>query len=223
MLDRYEEQLEELYQLLHTLGQSIIDATDEAEDGVNSLTCKHFENTKNILKNTEKNANEIDQNILKTFALFEPEAVELRELVAYLKITSELVRLSDNIKSFSRRMKSHINSEVDFKSLQEYSNHLAKSAFSSIEFAIESLHVKDKEDITTLYRKACVEESKTDDLYSILEKNIMADLCKDIENSAQSIEILSTMRKLERMADRSVNITKLMLFARKGGEIKHFG
>ncbi len=120
-------------------------------------------------------------------------------------------------------MKGHINSDVDFTILQEYSNLLAKSAFSSIDFAIESLHVKDKEETTNLYRKVCVEESKTDDLYSILEKNIMADLCKNIEKSAESIEILSTMRKLERMADRSVNITKLMLFARKGGEIKHFG
>jgi len=223
MLDRYEEQLKELHVHLKTLGDSIISAADETENGVNTLTCKNFESAKEILKNTETNANEIDQNILRIFALFEPEAVELRELVAYLKITSELVRLSDNIKSFSKRMKNHINSEVDFSALQEYSNHLAKSAFSSIGFAIESLHVKDKEDITDLYRKVCVEESKTDDLYSILEKDIMADLCKDIENSAQSIEILSTMRKLERMADRSVNITKLMLFARKGGEIKHFG
>ena len=223
MLDRYEEQLQELHQLLKTLGNNIIHAANEAESGVNTLTCKNFENAKNLLKNSENNANEIDQNILKTFALFEPEAVELRELVAYLKITSELVRLSDNIKSFSRRMKGHINSDVDFTILQEYSNLLAKSAFSSIDFAIESLHVKDKEETTNLYRKVCVEESKTDDLYSILEKNIMADLCKNIEKSAESIEILSTMRKLERMADRSVNITKLMLFARKGGEIKHFG
>ena len=223
MLDRYEEQLQELHELLKTLGQSIIDAANEAENGVNTLTCKNFDNAKNILKNTENSANQIDQSILKTFALFEPEALELRELVAYLKITSEIVRMSDNIKSFSRRMKGHINSEVDFSILQEYSNLLAKSAFSSIDFAIESLHVKDKEDVTDLYRKICVEESKTDDLYSILEKNIMANLCKDIEKSAQSIEILSTMRKLERMADRSVNITKLMLFARNGGEIKHFG
>jgi phosphate transport system protein len=223
MLDRYEEQLQELHKLLQTLGNSIIHAANEAESGVNTLTCKNFESAKEALKNTENHANDIDQNILKTFALFEPEAVELRELVAYLKITSELVRLSDNIKSFSKRMKNHIKSEVDFTTLQEYSIHLAKSAFSSIDFAIESLHVKNKEETTNLYRKVCVEESKTDDLYSILEKNIMADLCKDIENSAQSIEILSTMRKLERMADRAVNINKLMLFARRGGEIKHFG
>jgi phosphate transport system protein len=223
MLDRYEEQRQELQKLLKTLGDSIVDAVKEAEKGVNTLNCENFVSAREILKNTETNANIIDQNIVKIFALFEPEAVELRELVVYLKTTSELVRLSDNIKSFSRRMKNHISSEADFSTLQEYSNHLTKSAFSSIIFAIEALYAKEREDVTDIYRKVCVEESKTDDLYSILEKNIMADLCKDIETSTESIEILSTMRKLERMADRSVNITKLMLFARKGGEIKHFG
>jgi phosphate transport system protein len=99
---------------------------------------------------------------------------------------------------------------------------LAKSAFKAITFSIESLSVIDEEEAKDLFRKTCVEESKTDDLYSILEKNIMADLCKDIENSAECIEVLSTMRKLERMADRAVNVTKLMLFARVGGELRQF-
>ncbi len=223
MLDRYEEQLEDLNQLIKVLGKSIIEASNQAEAGVNTLETKNFENVKDILKNTAIAANEIDQMIIRIFALFEPEALELRELVAYLKITSELVRLSDNIKSFSQRMKSHIGAEVDFSTLQEFSCLLAKSSLSSIELSIESLTEKNKEDTTNIYRKVCVEESKTDDLYSILEKNIMADLCKDIEKSTQSIEILSTMRKLERMADRAVNIAKLVMFARNGGEIKHFG
>ncbi len=223
MLDKYEEQLLELHKLLETLGDNIVSAASQAQSGVESLSAQNFENAKDILKNADSQANEIDQNILKTFALFEPEAMELRELIAYLKITSELVRLSDNIKSFSKRMNGHINSDLDFSTLQEFSTHLAKSAFSSIEFSVNSLLTKDKEETTNLYRKVCVEESKTDDLYSILEKNIMADLCKNIETSTESIGIMSTMRKLERMADRSVNITKLMLFARKGGEMKHFG
>ncbi|WP_024954185.1 phosphate signaling complex PhoU family protein [Sulfurospirillum arcachonense] len=223
MLDRYEEQLQELKVQLHDLGADIKDAVASAEIGVQSLDISKFNDARDSLKNVEQSANDIDQNILKILALFEPEAVELREIVAYLKITSELVRLSDNVKSFSKRMKNHITSEIDFTTLQEYSNHLAKSAFKAITCSIESLEVDSKDAANDLYRKTCVEESKTDDLYSILEKNIMADLCKDIEKSAESIEILSTMRKLERMADRAVNITKLMLFARVGGEIKHFG
>lgn len=223
MLERYEEQLDELKGLVDTLGAKIVQAVDTCEDGVNDLSIEKLDASRNSLVSIEQEANEVDRTIVKILALFEPEAVELRELVAYLKITSELVRVHDNIKSFAKRMKSHISDEYDFTPVQEYSTHLAKSAFKAITFAIETMSVTTEEEAKDLFRKACVEESKTDDLYSILEKNTMANLCKNIETSAESIEVLSTMRKLERMADRAVNVAKLMLFARAGGEIKQFG
>jgi phosphate transport system protein len=223
MLDRYEEQLEKLKSKLDELGSKIIQAVDNCESGLQTLDTNKCDMAKNILSSVEQDANTIDQSIVKILALFEPEAVELRELVAFLKITSEIVRINDNLKSFAKRMKSHILNEVDFSELQEYSNHLAHSSFKAITFAVESMSVTSKDEANELFRQTIVEESKTDDLYSILEKNIMAELCKNIEKSAESIEVLSTMRKLERMADRAVNVTKLMLFARAGGEIRHFG
>lgn len=223
MLPNYEEQLNTLKSSIDTLGAKIIAAVDACEEGLHQKQTQKFEECKSILLNTEYEANEIDQKIVTILALFEPEAVELRELVAYLKITNELVKINDNLKSFAKKIKIYVNNNVDMQQFEEYSLHLANSAFKAITFSIESISVTTQDDAQDLYRKACVEESKNDDLYSLLEKNIMANLCKDIEKSAECIEVLSTMRKLERMADRAVNITKLMLFARVGGEIKQFG
>lgn len=223
MLDKYEEQLEKLKHSIDELGSKIIQAIDYCEDAVNTLDVKKFDLTRETLNSVEQDANLIDQGIVRILALYGPEAAELRELVSYLKITSELVRINDNIKSFTKRMKSHINNDLDFESIKQYSTLLARSAFMAIAFSIESLSVTSADEANELYRKTSVEESKTDDLYSILEKNIVSEICQHIELSADCIQVLSTMRKLERMADRSVNITKLMLFARVGGEIKPFG
>lgn len=222
MLERYENQFSDLKSSINALGADIIQAVDNCEKGMDTLDIKSFDAARDTVKNVENQANKIDQDIVRILALFEPEAIELRELVAYLKITSELVRLSDNLKSFSKRMKSHLLNEADMTNIKEYATHLAKSSFKSVVYAIEALSVESKDEITDLFRKASVEESKTDDLYTILEKNIMTDLMKNIEDSAESIQILSTMRKLERMADRSVNITKLMMFAQVGGDINQF-
>lgn len=220
---KFEEQINILKSSIDTLGAKIIEAVDICKEGLQHFNIEQLDECKNILTNTENDANKIDQRIVTILALFEPEAFELRELVAYLKITNEIVRISDNLKSFAKRVKSHINNNIDMSQLQEYTSHLANSAFKAITFSIESMSINTIDDAQDLFRKACVEESKSDDLYSLLEKNIMANLCKDIEKSAECIEVLSTMRKLERMADRAVNITKLMLFARVGGEIKQFG
>ena len=88
--------------------------------------------------------------------------------------------------------------------------------------AIGTIDIGDKDTMEDTYRKVKVEESKSDDLYSILEKNILSDITKTIDQSADFIKILSTMRKLERMADRSVNIVQLMIFSRVGGEMKTY-
>lgn len=223
MLEKYEIQVQELKTQINSLGTDIVQAVDFCESGLNTLDVQAFENAKASLKNVEQNANKIDQNIVRILALFDPEALDLRELVAYLKISTELVRISDHTKSFSKKMQSHINDRVDFSQQHEYATHLGKCAFKSVAFAVESLSVTDPEEATSIYRKTSVEESKSDDLYSILEKSILANLCKDVENSVHSISVLSTMRKLERIADRSVTITKLIRFALVGGEIKHFG
>lgn len=69
----------------------------------------------------------------------------------------------------------------------------------------------DKDTLEDVYCKVKVEEYKSDDIYSILEKHLKR-YDKTIDQSADFIQILSTMRKLERMADRSVNIVQLMIF-----------
>lgn len=222
MLDKYEDQLNILKNSIEILQTKMIQAVDACEAGVDALDVAKLQDAREALENFEENANEVDQIIIKIFALFTPEAAQLRELIAFLKITNELVRIKDNVNSFAKRMQAHIKNEVNLDSLTEYSNHLAKSAFKAIAFSIKSLGVTRRDDVQDLFRNTCVEESKTDDLYSVLEKNVMSDLYKNIPNSPELVEVLRTMRKLERMADRSVNITRLMLFARVGGEFKQF-
>jgi phosphate transport system protein len=65
-----------------------------------------------------------------------------------------------------------------------------------------------------------VEESKSDDLYALMEKNILDFKILSDDFIANYAKILSTVRKLEKMADRAVAVAKLVLFAKSGGELK---
>ena len=222
MLQKYEERLGEIKKMLLELGSEISMASEKALSGMESLDIDRFESAKTLLKNIENQANTIDNEIVVTLALFGPEAKDLRKMVAYLKITNELVKIAENIRSFSKRMAMHLQGDMPFTSLHEYSTHLCKTAIKAVSLAISTLDIANKETLEDIYRKVKVEESKSDDLYSILEKNILSDIAKMIDQSADFIHILSTMRKLERMADRSVNIVQLMIFARVGGEMKTY-
>lgn len=222
MLQKYEERLIDIKKILVELGAQVAMAGERALSGMENLDVTRFESARAILKNAENIANTIDNEIVVALALFGPEAKDLRKMVAYLKITNELVKIADNIKSFSKRMIAHLQGDISLNTLHEYSVHLCKSASKAVTLAIGSIEISEKEILEDTYRKVKVEESKSDDLYSILEKNILADMTKTIDLSADYIQILSTMRKLERMADRSVNIVQLMIFAKVGGEMKTY-
>jgi len=222
MLQKYEERLIDVKKMLVELGSEVTMASERALSGIENLDVSRFESAKTLLKNIETQANAIDNEIVVTLALFGPEARDLRKMVAYLKITNEVVKIAENVRSFSKRMVLHLQGDTPMNSLHEYSMHLCRTSIKAVSLAISTIDVAEKDELEDIYRRVKVEESKTDDLYSILEKNVLSDMVQKIDQSADFIQILSTMRKLERMADRSVNIVQLMIFARVGGEMKTY-
>ncbi|MDR1555074.1 MAG: PhoU family transcriptional regulator [Campylobacteraceae bacterium] len=218
MLSRNEEKLDKIRKDIEKFGLIITQSGEVIFEGLKKFDAKEFENAKNMLKNIETNANAIDNDIITSLALFGAEAKDLRELVSYLKITNELVRITDNIRGFAKNMAVHISDAGYFHIFKEYALQLYKSSISAVTIAIGMISSEDDDE--NAYRKVKVEESKSDDLYAILEKNILSALGRELDFSASHIQILSTMRKLEKMADRSVAVAKLVLYAKSGGEFK---
>ncbi len=91
MLQKYEERLIDIKKMLQELGTEVTMASERALGGIENLDVSRFESARAILKNTETIANAIDNEIVVTLALFGPEARDLRKMVAYLKITNEIL------------------------------------------------------------------------------------------------------------------------------------
>lgn len=217
MLSHHEEKLKLIKNSLLEFAENITKSSECLLLGLETKDKNNFQEAKIILKNVENNANIIDNEIITSLALFGAEATDLRELVAYLKITNEFVRIADNIKGFAKNASEFVDDE-SFSFYQNSASQLCKTTIKAIIFATKSLD--EKQNIEELYTKTEVEENKNDDLYSILEKSILLKITTDRDSSANFIQILSTMRKLEKIADRSVAVVKLMLFARGGGKLK---
>jgi phosphate transport system protein len=219
MLPRYESQIKELQQMISQLMKRIIKASETTLGAYSNHETEKFLDAISELKGLEQEANTIDNEVIKTFALFGPEANELRMLVAYLKMTNELVRISDGVKKYARRMKEHCESECDLTPLDATIIQLHKSSLTALKYIAECFDQIDACEIDDFYRKVMVEESKNDDLFAIIEKDILAQIIQESELSTEYVRVLGTLRKLERSCDRSVNIANLMLYAQKGGEI----
>ncbi len=216
---KYESHLKDISSSLTEIATVIFDAHTLAYEGFQNKNIESLSSVKNILKGIESEANRIDNEIIKVFALFDPGAADLRRLISFLKITNELVRIAENARSYAKNIKEAINTDMKLDVYDEYVLQLHKSAISSIKYALTSLDSCDLE-YEDFYIRAKIEESKTDDLCSLLEKEIISRAKESGELSFSFVKILNTFRKLEKSADHAVNITNLMIFAKRGGKIK---
>ncbi len=222
MLPKNKEKLQSINQTLVNLSDDVINIHKEILDAFKKKDVNALTSLKKIMKEIPDRANDIDNEVVKALALFEPEAKDLRTIVAVLKITNELNRILVDGKKYVRGMKNQIgNSEFDFNHLDNYIIQLHLAAINSISYATEALS-KDGEEFDELYRKVMIEESKSDDLLSLIEKEILTKLSKGTEFLIEYINILSSVRRLERAADHAVNMAKLMYFSKKGGKIESF-
>ena len=96
---------------------------------------------------------------------------------------------------------------------------LHKTTINALQYIAECLKNIDSCDADDVYRKVMVEESKNDDLFSIMEKELLNLIIDANEFAVEYVKVLGTLRKLERIGDRTVNIASLMVYAQKGGEL----
>jgi len=220
MLKNYKDILDKSRNRVLDFANDILCACDLAFESFKQSDEKKANKAIVMLKNAHNINSKIDNEIIKTLALFSPEARDLRVVIAYLKIASELTRISDYIRSCAKSIKMQISGEFDLSSLRDDTISYMLSTRKSLESAIKSIKTDSVERLEDLYRAVNVEESKCDDIHSILEHNAMQQICITPEMAKDFVIFLKSMRKLERISDRSLNIVKLSFFAHIGGKLK---
>lgn len=219
MLKPYEEKLKLIKSEVEKLGLDIVEALEVCLKALNE---RKIENLKNVEVSEKKflvKSNEIDNLIITTLALYTPEARDLRRMVAFLKITNEMVRTAANTKDFAKMFRRSYSEELNTNTILEYTIPLLKSALLSTKTAISIIDEQALSKVEEKYQRVIVEESKTDDLYLMIEKNILKLITQKLDLSKEYFDLLSSLRRLEKIADRSVSIASLLQFAKLGGDI----
>lgn len=219
MNSKYDEKINDIRGKISTLLKNITEANKISYEAYKENDEAKYQEVQNKLNNIGVNADIIDNEIIRAFALFGPEADELRSLIVYLKMTNEIVRIGMGIKKYTRRMKEHVDSDCDLTPLNPTILPLHKSTIVSLELIYECFIDLDNCNIEDNYRKVMVEESKNDDFFAVLEKDIMTNIIDEKELAIEYVKVLGSLRKLERSCDRTVNIANLMMYAKNGGEI----
>ena len=217
MLPQYKEKLDEIKAAVSEIATGLCKANQKILDAMEECNEEEFTKAREFIRNVGSKTTDIDNNIVKTLALYSPEAKDLRLLVAYLKITNELVRASSNTRSY---IKGFIKTceQIDKQIINEYAIPMQRATVEALSHMVEMINNDDSDEVQELYSKVLIAESKSDDLYDMIESSILA---KDavIEDFGMTNKMLSSLRKSEKIADRALSIASLLLYASIGGEI----
>ena len=221
MLSNFNHKIDEIDTMMKEFVSKLIKAQQLCYQGYKKSDIKTLNSAREILKGYTNSANEIDNDIVKTLALYGPEAGNLREMVGYLKITNELVLTAENIISYAKANKALITNDFSIDNMPSGFDALHKSALNALEYVVE-MFTKDisKDKTSELYRSIKVEESKADDLHSIIQKELSQIICKSDIDPINYMTMIKLSRKLEHVSDHINNIAKLMLFIKVGGEME---
>ncbi len=219
MLKSYDEDLNVIKNSIKDVSKKVLDANKALLEATMDCNNEKFLEAKIDIKNLSSTLNDIDNEIIKVLALHSPEARDLREVIAYFKITNELLRASSNtrslIKAFIRDCK-----DVDPELIKAYVIPLQKSTIKALEYSSSMIGLDDVDELKDILHEIIVEEDKTDELYGMLEKKIFTEL-KDSSDFEKTHNILKAFRRSAKIADRAISIANLILYIFQGGELQN--
>ena len=142
-------------------------------------------------------------------------------MIAFLKITSALQRIATNEKNYMKNMSiCNPNLDEEVKRVIKESLSINRCTIKALEYTIEMINeTEDMDKIKELAARIDVEYSKTDDIYSMIEKDVLQIMHKDYQLNEEYINLLKYIRKNLKIIDRLEDIVARLKFARIGGTL----
>src|ERR1700710_243947 len=150
----------------------------------------------------------IDRDVENVFALYCPVAIDLRFLLAALKINTNLERIGDIAASVAKYV---VDSTVNYDMAALESTSLLRMYDEAVNILIDTRTAFEKED-TVLARSIF----KRDDVLDTINMNAavtIGEMIKgDLNSMPEALYMLSIIRKLERVGDQAKNIAEEIIF-----------
>ncbi|MDD5406489.1 MAG: hypothetical protein PHE73_06080 [Sulfurovaceae bacterium] len=182
---------------------------------------KSFDQVNIPHKRINQELDDIDNLVLTTLVRYAPEAKDLREMVAFLKITPSLQRIVINEKNYIKNMRiCNPDADPQLKQIIKESLAINRCTIQALKYTIEMIYeITDKDKLKELESNIDIEFSKTDDIYSMIEKDVLQNMNKVHEISDEYINLLKYIRKNTKIIDRLQDIASRLIFARIGGRL----
>ena len=188
--------------------ESAVDAFLMRDQGL----CQYVKQNETAINTAQR---ELDEMAYELLAKEQPMAIDLRFILAVIKINGDLERIGDQSMAMSRRTREMLYLDavelpVDYAAMGEYAGRMIRTA-------VQSLLEGDARLADTV--------REMDDEIDRMNRRAHSDLLKLIQEqpklTQQAMTGLMVSRNLERIADHASNIATDVIFWIRGADVRH--
>ena len=210
-----KKELDKLKKLIFSLGTQVDENVELAaqafDKGDNALVEKVIQSDKNV----DQLEVEVEEACLKALALYQPVAIDLRFIVAVLKMTNDLERMSDlaagvakNAILYNKRKNTALSISL---------NPLSDLVTSIVRKCIDSLLQLDAE----LAREVTQDDQEIDSMKKDIKTKIQDAISKEPSETESLIALLMASNRLERIGDHATNIAEDVIYMVEAEIVRH--
>ncbi|NOR70313.1 MAG: phosphate signaling complex protein PhoU [Methylomarinum sp.] len=159
---------------------------------------------------------EIDYDCVQVIAKRQPAAIDLRMLMSIIKAITDLERIGDEA---GRIAKMAIRLDATDHHHDQYHeiNHLVDMVRGMLSGSLDAFARMNVESVIEITGK----DESVDREYGSIIRQLITKMMEDPRNITRTIDILWTVRSLERIGDHACNICEHVVYMVKGDDVRH--
>jgi phosphate transport system protein len=212
---RFHQELEELkHRILAMAGmaEQAVDLAVQAYSQRDMAMCQRVLNNEPAINRAER---EVDEFAVDLLAMQQPMAIDLRFILAVIKINADLERVGDQAVNIAQRVMNMI--EMSPSDLPVDIPAMAAKVRKMVRDALQAFIEGD----TELARRVLESDDEVDRMNKEAFANLSACMQTKPASAAQALDALSIARNLERVADHATNISEDVIFWVRGADVRH--
>jgi phosphate transport system protein len=217
MRSRFQQGLDELRDKLLRMGglaEQAIDRATEAYRTRDANFCQMVLTDEAEINQAER---EIDELALDLLAMQQPMAVDLRFIMAVVKINADLERVGDQAVNIAQRVLDLI-SEPEVQ-LPVDIPRMGASVTTMVQRALESFLDGKAEVAEAVLQMDNIVDRMKDEAFVVLVQKMV----NEPATARAALNVLLISRALERIADHATNIAEDVIFWVRGADVRHGG
>lgn len=155
----------------------------------------------------------LEEMAVRTLALRQPLAQDLRETIAVLKISSTLERIGDLAKNIARRVSAL--SDADRPAVDGGVYRMGQLAKAQLSAVLDAYSARDTQSAVAIWRR----DIEIDDLHNSLFRELLTEMARNPRMVSQGAQFMFIAKNIERVGDHTTSIAEMTHYVVVGGPL----